>query len=92
MYSKVGKFTEAVSALQRHFDLLKILDARTAGIDSSRDIISVRDLDIARAYVGISKGNLFLNSYVHAIKFEFLSLLNWKLTRSEFPKNQSKWK
>jgi hypothetical protein len=92
LYSKVGKFTDAVSALQRHFDLLKILDARTGGGESSRDLISVRDIDIARAYVGISKGNLFLNSYAHAIKFQFLSLLNWKLTRSEFPESRTNCK
>lgn len=75
--------TEAVAALQRHFDLLKILDARSSGVDKAVDAISIKDLDLARAYVGISKGNAHMGSYVVAIKFDFLSLLDWKLSRSE---------
>lgn len=80
LYSKVGNLSEAVEALQRHFDLLKILDARSAnGIGD----IGVKDLDLARVYVGISKGNASMGAYVLAIKFDFYKLLDWKLNRTD---------
>jgi tetratricopeptide (TPR) repeat protein len=44
---------------------------------------SLETLDIARVYVGISRGNYYLNAYVQAIEFDMLKLLNWKLTRAE---------
>merc|ERR1711916_326520 len=80
LYSKVGNLSEAVQALQRHFDLLKILDARSAnGIGD----IGVKDLDIARVYLGISKGNAAIGAYVVAIKSNIYALLDWKLSRTE---------
>merc|ERR1711991_1210297 len=80
LYSKVGNLSEAVQALQRHFDLLKILDARSAnGIGD----IGVKDLDIARVYLGISKGNATIGAYVVAIKSNIYALLDWKLSRTE---------
>lgn len=83
LYSKVGNLSEAVHALQRHFDLLKILDARSVSEGAAGDI-GVKDLDLARVYVGISKGNASMGAYVLAIKFDFSSLLDWKLNRTNF--------
>ena len=40
------------------------------------------DLDLARVYVGISKGNLALGSYVHTIQTDLSILLDWKLSRT----------
>ena len=81
LYSKVGNLSEAVNALQRHFDLLKILDARSSS-EGNRSVW-LKELDLARVYVGISKGNAQLGKYVIAIKFDFSALLDWKLTRSD---------
>merc|ERR1711916_163106 len=81
LYSKVGNLSEAVNALQRHFDLLKILDARSSS-EGNRSV-RLKELDLARVYVGISKGNAQLGKYVIAIKFDFSALLDWKLTRSD---------
>ena len=80
LYSKVGNLSEAVQALQRHFDLLKILDARS--VNGAGDI-GVKDLDLARVYVGISKGNASMGAYILAIKFDFYALLDWKLNRTD---------
>jgi hypothetical protein len=71
-----------VVALQRHFDLLKILDVRSTSTERKSEIVSVQDLDLARTYVGISKGNATLGSYIISLQFDFQSLLDWKLTRS----------
>lgn len=58
--------------------------ATGGGNDSkAREPISAQDLDLARVYVGISKGNLLLGSYVVAVQTDLRSLLDWKLNRSE---------
>ena len=94
LYSKVGKLEESVQVLQRHFDLLKSLAAKdkaTAGTLTDAHgkkvgpIVQSKDLDLARVYVGISKGNLLLGAYYHAIETDLSFLLEWKLTRAELP-------
>ncbi len=95
LYSKVGKLEEAVQVLQRHFNLLKTLaakDKNLAGIKSQQDsqsayvaLVKSRDLDLARVYVGVSRGNLLLGAYRYAIEKDLSYLLEWKLTRSELP-------
>jgi len=100
LYSKVGKMDEAVQVLQRHFDLQKSLAAKdktnagaASGKSSLRDdvkahrgpIVTAKDLDLARAYVGISKGNQLLGNYHYAIECDLSFLLEWKLARAELP-------
>lgn len=84
LYSKVGQLKEAVSVLQRHFELVKAITSsagREEGTTSS--LVTIKDLELARVFVGISKGNLLMNSYMFAINFNMNSLLDWKLSRAE---------
>lgn len=84
LYSKVGQLKEAVSVLQRHFELVKAITSsvgREEGATSS--LVTIGDLELARVFVGISKGNLMMNSYMFAINFNMNSLLDWKLSRAE---------
>lgn len=97
LYSKVGRLEAAVDILQRHFTLLKGLlqkanSAQQGGnaaksVDPTRKITST-DLDIARAFIGISKGNQLLGTYVMAIDFDFSALLDWKLNRTDLQRQQ----
>ncbi len=89
MYSKMGKLDQAVEVLQRHFNLLKTILFRNVSNaskikqdDPSRKV-SAMDLDLARTYIGISKGNQLLGSYVVSLQFDLSSLLDWKLNRTE---------
>jgi hypothetical protein len=89
--SKIGKFDEAYEALQRHFDLLKSISARATvaanteknSSKSSVHTVGGKELDLARVFLGISRGNRLMKSYVHAIDFDLSSLLDWKLIRSD---------
>jgi tetratricopeptide (TPR) repeat protein len=47
--------------------------------------ITVHDLDLARGYVGIAKGNLLMGRYMVSIQLDLAAILDWKLTRSELP-------
>mmetsp|Transcript_14803 Transcript_14803/g.14907 ORF Transcript_14803/g.14907 Transcript_14803/m.14907 type:complete len:447 (+) Transcript_14803:234-1574(+) len=98
LYSKVGKLEQAVDALQKHFDLFKILAHRatvgsTAALKKGKKtekatnepIIKAEDLDLARVYVGISRGNLLMGAYVMAIDCRLSALLDWKLGRTDLP-------
>lgn len=51
-------------------------------------VVTVKDLDLARAYVGIAKGNLLMGTYMVTIHLDLTSLLDWKLTRSELPEQE----
>ena len=84
LYSKVGQLKEAVSVLQRHFELVKAITS-SAGREegSTSSLVTIGDLELARVFVGISKGNLMMNSYMFAINFNMNSLLDWKLSRAE---------
>lgn len=99
LYSKVNKLKEAVDVLQRHFDLIKaILNQQLAQLNSPTSLataalgtnntktVTVSDLEMARVYVGISKGNLLMECYYHSIVFDMSSLLDWKLNRTELAK------
>lgn len=98
MYSKMGKLDQAVDVLQRHFNLLKNIlyrsqqNAAAAGKngpskpDDASKKMSSTDLDLARTYIGISKGNQMLGSYVISLQFDLASLLDWKMNRSELQK------
>lgn len=104
LYSKVGKMDEAVQVLQRHFDLLKSLAAKdktNAGAAAGKSalsegakvhkgpVVAAKDLDLARAYVGISKGNQLMGNYYYAIEHDLSYLLEWKLARAELPRAPS---
>ena len=90
LYSKIGRLDSAVEILQRHFSLLKSILFRTqnnkteksAKEDSSKKVTSA-DLDLARGYIGISKGNQLLGAYAIAIQYDFTALLDWKLNRTD---------
>ena len=91
LYSKVGKLKDAMESLERHFELLKALIAKEKmGGPSSRNAdgtasadTSLQALDLARVYVGVSKGNYMMNTYMQVIKYEMDALLGWKLNRSD---------
>mmetsp|Transcript_28532 Transcript_28532/g.27321 ORF Transcript_28532/g.27321 Transcript_28532/m.27321 type:complete len:521 (+) Transcript_28532:183-1745(+) len=55
---------------------------------SPNALVTVKDLDLARAYVGIAKGNLLMGTYIVTIHLDLTSLLDWKLTRSELPEQE----
>lgn len=44
--------------------------------------ITLKDIELARAYVGVAKGNVMMGAYVVAIQHDFNSVLGWKLNRS----------
>lgn len=44
--------------------------------------VTSHDLDLARVYVGVSKGNLLVGACVISIQFDVNSLLDWKLNRT----------
>jgi len=84
LFSKVGQLNEAMNALQRHFNLLKqIANKQKQGflLDGGK-LITLRDIELARAFVGIAKGNLMMGNYTVAIQNDFSSVLGWKLDRS----------
>lgn len=83
LYSKVGQLTEAVSVLQRHFDLIKAITSSAGREEGAPSLVNIGDLELARVFVGISKGNLMMKSYMFAINFNMNSLLDWKLSRAE---------
>lgn len=49
------------------------------------DKVTVQDLDLARGYVGIAKGNLLMGNYMISLQSDLSAILDWKLTRSELP-------
>ena len=56
--------------------------------NKNEPIVKAKDLDLARVFVGVSKGNLLLGSYYYAIENDLSYLLEWKLTRAELPRPQ----
>lgn len=89
LYSKLGRLDAAVDILQRHFNLLKSILYRTNTTKEKVDpdkSVSSSDLDLARAFIGISRGNQLLGYYATALQFNFPSLLNWKLNRTDLSK------
>lgn len=46
-------------------------------------MVGSKELDTARVFLGISRGNKMMKAYVHAIEFDFSALLDWKLTRND---------
>lgn len=92
LFSKVGKLEAAVEILQKHFALLKgILYKATAGGGSptSGPLITSRDLDLARSFIGIAKGNLMMRNYIVSLEFDVSSLLDWKLNRTDLAKDSA---
>lgn len=49
----------------------------------AQHVVTSQDLDMARAYIGISKGNLLLGVYCVAMQDCLPALLDWKLNRTE---------
>lgn len=89
LYSKLEKLEEAVDALQKHFTLVKTILQKgnisqvSGAVSPENAKITGKDLDMARIYLGISKGNLMIGSYVNKLKIDLSSVLDWKLNRSE---------
>lgn len=52
------------------------------GAATAAAVVTSTDLDMARVYVGISKGNLLMGEYVTAIQCNLTALLDWKLNRT----------
>ena len=84
LFSKIGKLSESVEALNKHFVLLKTILSKKDDIEGAENI-SLSDLDMARVYVGIAKGNLMMGGYFVAIQYDFESVLGWKLNRTQPP-------
>lgn len=53
------------------------------GVLATVHTATIKELDLARSFVGIAKGNLIMKAYVVAIQSDLASLLDWKLTRSD---------
>ena len=49
---------------------------------------TVQDLDLARSFLGVAKGNLIMGAYMVAIQSDLATLLDWKLTRSDVTAKQ----
>ena len=49
---------------------------------------TVKDLDLARSFLGVAKGNLIMGAYIVAIQSDLAGLLDWKLTRSDVAAKQ----
>jgi tetratricopeptide (TPR) repeat protein len=98
LFSKVGRLKDAMESLERHFELLKAIaakekvggPAKRKSNDESAADTSLDALDLARVYVGISRGNFLMGVYMHCIKFDMIKLLEWKLNRSELDTLASK--
>lgn len=58
------------------------LKGGAASADAHHTVTS-QDLDIARAFIGISKGNMLLGIYAIALQSNLSTLLDWKLNRTE---------
>jgi tetratricopeptide (TPR) repeat protein len=117
LYSKIGEKSDSVTALQRHFELIKFMVSKKAGpgpaakapdetkssssagagvgagtsgtgatgaTATEQPLTSVQDMDLARVFVGISKGNLYLDAYGSAVNEDMQALLEWKLNRVDF--------
>lgn len=56
------------------------------GVTRPGPVVKAKDLDLARVFVGVSKGNLLLGAYYFAIECDLSYLLEWKLTRAELPR------
>ena len=93
LYSKVGRLKDAMESLERHFELLKAIAVKEkVGGSATKNMkldaeaaadTSLQAQDLARVYVGISKGNYLMGAYMHTIKYDTSTLLSWKLNRSE---------
>lgn len=88
LFSKIGKLEDSVEALNKHFTLLKTILSKKDDIEGA-ETISLSDLDMARVYVGIAKGNLMMGGYFVAIQYDFESVLGWKLNRTVPPPTEA---
>jgi tetratricopeptide (TPR) repeat protein len=51
--------------------------------------VTSQDLDIARAFIGVSRGNLLLGVYCVAMQSNLPALLDWKLNRTDIATNRT---
>jgi hypothetical protein len=75
-----------VKILERHFNLLKKIMARAAARNNGVEdefVVTMKDLDMARDYIGVSKGNLVMGKYMFALQSNLPLLLEWKLDRTD---------
>jgi len=86
LFSKIGKLQEAVDALLKHFSLLKNIMSKKGEPISAK--VTPRQLDLARVYVGVAKGNLAMGSYLVSLQYDVESVLNWKVNRSALPASE----
>ena len=85
---------DKVSAVSRlHSTVAASRDGKAEGLAemlATAHVATVKELDLARSYVGIAKGNLIMGAYIVAIHSNLSSLLDWKLTRSDVTSSQEK--
>ena len=91
----VPKDVDKVSAVSRlHSTVAASRDGKAseglAEMLATAHVATVKELDLARSYVGIAKGNLIMGAYIVAIHSNLSSLLDWKLTRSDVTSSQEK--
>lgn len=61
-----------------------VTDDYLSGPATAAAVVTAADLDLARSFVGIAKGNLLMGHYVMVIKGDLSALLDWKLNRADF--------
>jgi tetratricopeptide (TPR) repeat protein len=64
------------------------LQRRIAASRQGDRVVTLQDLDLARTYVGISRGNLMMGAYVIALQSNLTALLDWKLARTDVPNSK----
>lgn len=55
----------------------------SSSVADKQHTVTSQDLDVARAFIGISRGNLLLGAYCVAMQSNLPALLDWKLNRSD---------
>ena len=73
IHNKRGEFESAVAHFERNFEIARQIIASGQGETAL--------VDMARVYLGMSRGNAMLRTYVYAIEHDFRALLNWKNRR-----------
>ena len=73
IHNKRGEFDSAVAHFERNFEIARQIIASGQGETAL--------VDMARVYLGMSRGNAMLRTYVYAIEHDFRALLNWKNRR-----------
>ena len=74
-HNALGNFSDAVEHFQRYYDLSRNM----LGSDASKE--NQKNVEVAKVYLGMSKGNERMNAHVFAIANDTAALLEWKCKR-----------